>query len=495
MIGVLVHGWEPQVYLIPDHVKQGVNVTVETLQRTLRAYEESGRQLPPTLYLQLDNTCKQNKSRFLMAYLGELVRSGVFVEVYVSFLPVGHTHEDIDQMFSRFAMAIRVHDTVTMEEMAQVFREAYVTTENMRPNVTIVRSVANVSDHVDAMTRSWANHGIAQYYQFHVYCRSDPFQPDTPPIPRVRGRQSTTGDEAFRGLFKVASQACADSTPIFDKPDQRIDWEAVGPSQRKAVTANTLQQFKNTIVKGHDQWELSQDQFDALEKMWDLLDSLDPINFHWLEQSPTLGYAIWPFKKAVPHLAQSSSPLLRLSGSDSDPHRAALEVLAKRGPGSLNLDNPWDPMQVQARNALDPWKGFSPGSIVLIQPPENDEESKFDGFWLGELLPDAPEAKSGEDRDPEDFFVGVHWWARKSQSVAAKLSWCDWKCRWEPQKNPLGLSIDAISIDTVGCEVTMNNDGTFAKNGLTLGYINHYRKQWFDMEAVDAWSCQIASKP
>ena len=74
-------------------MKQGVNVTIEALHRTLRAYEESGNSLPPTLYLQLDNTCKQNKSRFMMAYLGELVRMGVFESIYVSFLPVGHTHE------------------------------------------------------------------------------------------------------------------------------------------------------------------------------------------------------------------------------------------------------------------------------------------------------------------------------------------------------------------------------------------------------------------
>jgi len=33
------------------------------------------------------------------AYLGQLVRDGVFKDIYVSFLPVGHTHEDIDQMF------------------------------------------------------------------------------------------------------------------------------------------------------------------------------------------------------------------------------------------------------------------------------------------------------------------------------------------------------------------------------------------------------------
>lgn len=44
-------------------------------------------------YQQADNTGKQNKSRFLFGYLGELLLSGVFLEIYVSFLPVGHTHE------------------------------------------------------------------------------------------------------------------------------------------------------------------------------------------------------------------------------------------------------------------------------------------------------------------------------------------------------------------------------------------------------------------
>ena len=57
------------VPVLTDHVKQGNNVTIEVIQRSLRAFEENGKTLPPTLYLQLDNTCKQNKSRFLLVRL------------------------------------------------------------------------------------------------------------------------------------------------------------------------------------------------------------------------------------------------------------------------------------------------------------------------------------------------------------------------------------------------------------------------------------------
>jgi hypothetical protein len=40
----------------------------------------------------------------VFAYLKSLVDCGVFENIYVSFLPVGHTHCDIDQMFSRIAV-------------------------------------------------------------------------------------------------------------------------------------------------------------------------------------------------------------------------------------------------------------------------------------------------------------------------------------------------------------------------------------------------------
>lgn len=219
------------------------------LQRALRSYEESGKELPDTLYVQLDNTCKQNKSRFLMAYLGELVRVGVFSEVYVSFLPVGHTHEDIDQMFSRFAMAIRVHDTVTMDEMAEVFTQAYLTVEGFRPAVSTVHSVANISDHVDPITSDWSLYGIAQYYQFHIFAERTPDGRIEQPL--IRGRQSTVGDEIFSGLWRNAFHSCDTSTPIFDEPTQQIEWEEIGPSQLKERNEKSLEEYKKTILKGH----------------------------------------------------------------------------------------------------------------------------------------------------------------------------------------------------------------------------------------------------
>jgi hypothetical protein len=50
---------------------------------------------------------RECKNRYIFAYLKSLVDSGTFEHVYLSFLPVGHTHCDIDQMFSRIALYMR----------------------------------------------------------------------------------------------------------------------------------------------------------------------------------------------------------------------------------------------------------------------------------------------------------------------------------------------------------------------------------------------------
>ena len=56
--------------------------------------------LPKKLFLQLDNSTKDNKNRYVMTFCSLLTARRVVKEVIVGFLIVGHTHEDIDEHFS-----------------------------------------------------------------------------------------------------------------------------------------------------------------------------------------------------------------------------------------------------------------------------------------------------------------------------------------------------------------------------------------------------------
>jgi hypothetical protein len=47
--------------------------------------------LPPNLYLQLDNSAKDNKNQYMMAFLSLLTARGVFKEIQVGFF-IGGTY-------------------------------------------------------------------------------------------------------------------------------------------------------------------------------------------------------------------------------------------------------------------------------------------------------------------------------------------------------------------------------------------------------------------
>ena len=51
-----------------------------------------------------------------------LVARGAFKIVHLGFLMVGHTHEDIDAMFSRFSEKLRVGQTFTLPHLMDTLR-------------------------------------------------------------------------------------------------------------------------------------------------------------------------------------------------------------------------------------------------------------------------------------------------------------------------------------------------------------------------------------
>ena len=174
LMGVLVHGVRAFAYTVVPTCRQGVNVSIEAIHRTLVKLVRSGHKLPPKLYLQLDNTSKQCKSRFLFLYLGLLVHYGTFDKIVVSHLPVGHTHEDIDQMFSRFSVGLRSYSAWNRKEFADVLVNAF-TFADQPVVVDHIDEIANISDWGVAANLVKAHHwkGISAFKQFRVFLNSD----------------------------------------------------------------------------------------------------------------------------------------------------------------------------------------------------------------------------------------------------------------------------------------------------------------------------------
>ena len=72
----------------------------------------------------MDNCGRENKNQYVLAYLAYLVKQKMFLEVELGFLPVGHTHEDVDQLFSKFSLYFRGHNCFTINQMKEGLKKA-----------------------------------------------------------------------------------------------------------------------------------------------------------------------------------------------------------------------------------------------------------------------------------------------------------------------------------------------------------------------------------
>jgi hypothetical protein len=99
LTSAIVHGHGTYHFWSSPEIKHDTNLSLECLRRTLLKYQQEKRGLPPVLYLQLDNA-PDNKSKRFLAFIGYLIEKKVFKKIKVSYLIVGHTHEDIDSLFS-----------------------------------------------------------------------------------------------------------------------------------------------------------------------------------------------------------------------------------------------------------------------------------------------------------------------------------------------------------------------------------------------------------
>jgi hypothetical protein len=145
LIGVIAHGVGSWVYTMSERLAADSNLTIEVLQRVLIAVEKKRGRLPKRLCLQMDNCTRENKNKYVLGYLSWLVERGIFESIELSFLPVGHTHEDIDQMFSRIAVYLRGHNAFHQYDLAKAVKAAYTQNNGVCPEVGEIHSVANIS--------------------------------------------------------------------------------------------------------------------------------------------------------------------------------------------------------------------------------------------------------------------------------------------------------------------------------------------------------------
>ena len=127
IVGVKVHGRKQFFYVCPPDIPHDINGTWSMITDVINQIRDSepGSKLPPKLHIQMDNTTSDNKTKVHFLATRHLVQAGVFEEVTTGFLPVGHTHEDIDQCFSTIARYLYSHPCDTFDELVQACMDSF----------------------------------------------------------------------------------------------------------------------------------------------------------------------------------------------------------------------------------------------------------------------------------------------------------------------------------------------------------------------------------
>ena len=91
--------------------------------------------LPPILNVQMENAVSDNKNRYVFCFRSLLVAKCIFREVYVNFMLVGHTHDNIDALFGSWSMALQKESFPTVPLLMKSFmkNEAVPTIPHLYP--------------------------------------------------------------------------------------------------------------------------------------------------------------------------------------------------------------------------------------------------------------------------------------------------------------------------------------------------------------------------
>lgn len=99
LTGVKEHGKGVTLYRTMDSIKKTADLTIYCVLSQIEDFYQKNCYFPETLYLQVDGGC-ENANKYLLATMELLVVKRLIREIYVTRLPTGHTHEDIDGVFA-----------------------------------------------------------------------------------------------------------------------------------------------------------------------------------------------------------------------------------------------------------------------------------------------------------------------------------------------------------------------------------------------------------
>ena len=122
--GIIEHGQGFTMYRTFNNLTNDANLNIHCLLLQLESRIERYGKLPDTIFIQVDGG-SENANKYILAMCELLVHRGMTREIYLTRLPVGHTHEDIDAKFALLWKRVRTEHVLSPQHYASILKEVY----------------------------------------------------------------------------------------------------------------------------------------------------------------------------------------------------------------------------------------------------------------------------------------------------------------------------------------------------------------------------------
>ena len=150
------------MYIQDDEtMHHGANCLIECLVHTLSNLEAAGS-LPAHLCVQSDNTVAWSKNSAFHVFMAMMAMRHKFSSCSVNYLVTGHTHEDVDRLFSEILPVLKRKHFNSMSDIEALLKEALQTRATALDEKLQVKHVTKIHNF-----EQWLNKmGVSLYNTF-----------------------------------------------------------------------------------------------------------------------------------------------------------------------------------------------------------------------------------------------------------------------------------------------------------------------------------------
>jgi len=390
--------------------------------------------LPRKLYLQLDNSAKDNKNRFLMAFCSLLTARHIFKEVTVGFLIVGHTHEDIDAHFSYLSKLIKTKNTYVLADLMKAFMDSQKTVAFIPE---FVQEVADFKAYVKDFHHDGVNRlvGLGELHLFKFYLeeggddigwpvmRYKKRATDSSWLPPGPAVKMWTADDRGRPRLPTGDPRPVPYKPLWGIVDVNHNRRNVEKELARAGECIEKRTFiKNGIAKFIDFWKSGMarnrkysEDMAGYVLYWERL--LNIISAPLPSAPNMLVEGFWPISHwRRDHTCKFAAP--------TEPHPHGIpDITPEDDPDSYPYCGP---RQQRPKLNFNPFRDVLLGDFVLCRPSHKD----YLPVWMGRVLEPVQLAPG-----PSYGMFKVEWWTpmkskKEGKRVIARECWTR---RWQKE--------------------------------------------------------------